>query len=174
MKTKSSQHILRLVSYLSLLCLCLKILPIEINATSTFYNNNELWLIGKLVYVGSSWGNPSDNLNGETHKLFFNAESERCLLKDPYLSNASSNILIGYIDNNMSFKIPFGGRLEVNQEHYNYDKTKNATAYYDVVVNDIQTNLLYRPERNDKYITFISIGLILFGFVTIIKVVRHD
>lgn len=150
------------------------ILTIPCFATSTFFNNNEMWITGTLVYVNSSWGNPSDNLNGETHKIYFSSESERCILKGPYLSNASSNTLIGYLDNNMSCKIPFGGRLEVTQTHYNYDKTKTATAYYDVVVNDIQTNLLYRPERNDKYITFISIGLILFGFITIIKVVRND
>lgn len=164
---------------LSFLCLllcfsCLRILPTEIEATSTFFDNNELWVTGTLVYVGSSWGQPSDNLNGETHKIYFNAESERCLLKDPYLSNASSNALVGYLDNNMSFSIPFGGRLEVEQEHYNYDKHKTATAYYDVVVNDIQTNLIFRPQRNDTYITFICIGLILFGFVTIFKVLRND
>lgn len=174
MKTKSSQHILHLVCCLSLLCLCLRILPIETNATSTFFDNNELWITGKLVYVDSSWGYPSDNLNGETHRIYFSSESERCILKDPYLSNASQTTLLGYLDNNMSFSIPFGGRLEVKQEHYSSDRTKTATAYYDVIINDVQTNLLYRPERNDKYITYISIGLILFGFITIIKVVRND
>lgn len=143
-------------------------------ATSTFFNNNELWLTGTLVYVDSSWGYPSDNLNGETHRIYFSAESERCLLKDPYLSNASENTLLAYLDNNMSCKIPFGGRLEVTQPHYTNSSNKNATAYYDVIINDVQTNLLYRPERNDKYITYISIGLILFGFITIIKVVRND
>lgn len=159
---------------INLLFLIILLFSIPCSATSTFFDNNELWLIGKLVYVDSSWGHPSDNLNGETHKIYFNAESERCLLKDPYLSNASSNTVLAYLDNNMSCKIPFGGRLEVNQQHYYENKTKIATAYYDVIVNDIQTNLLYRPERNDKYITFISIGLILFGFVTIIKVIRND
>ena len=90
------------------------------------------------------------------------------------MSNASQITLLGYLDNNMTFSVPFGGRLEVIQEHYSSDRTKTATAYYDVIINDVQTNLLYRPERNDKYITYISIGLILFGFITVIKVVRND
>lgn len=174
MKTKSMQHILLWVYSLLLLFLCLKILPTESKATSTFYENNELWVTGTLTYVGSSWGYPSDNLNGETHKIYFSSESERCLLKSPYLSNASQNIIYAYLDNNLECKIPFGGRLEVTQEHYSSDRNKSATAYYDVTVNDIQTNLLYRPERNDKYITYISIGLILFGIITIIKVLRND
>ena len=150
------------------------ILTLPCFATSTFFDNNELWVTGTLVYVDSSWGYPSDNLNGETHRIYFSAESERCILKNPYLSNASQITLLGYLDNNMTFSVPFGGRLEVKQEHYSSDRTKTATAYYDVIINDVQTNLLYRPERNDKYITYISIGLILFGFITVIKVVRND
>lgn len=134
-----------------------------------------MWVTGTLVYVGSSKGSPVDNLNGETHRIYFSAESERCLLRDPYLSNASQESLVGYLDNNMSCSIPFGGRLEVIQEHYtSSSSTRSATAYYDVVVNDMQTNLLFRPQRNDTYITFICIGLILFGFITIFKVLRND
>ncbi len=174
MKTKSMQHILLWVCSLLLLFLCLKILPTESKATSTFFDNNELWVTGTLTYVGSSWGNPTDNLNGETHKIYFSSETERCLLKTPYLSNASQNTVYAYLDNNYECKIPFGGRLEVTQKHYRSDSTKTATAYYDVTVNDIQTNLLFRPDRNDKYITYISIGLILFGIITIIKVLRND
>lgn len=174
MKIKSTRLTLPLAYCLLLLSLCLKILPIETDATSTFFQQNEMWVTGTLRYVNSSWGYPSDNLNGETHKIYFSAEAERSLLKDPYLSNASQTTLKAYLDNNMSCQIPFGGRLEVTQSHYSSSSNKTATAYYDVVVNDMQTNILYRPTRNDNYITYISIGLILFGCITVIKVLRND
>ena len=146
---------------------------IETKATSTFYDNNELYFRGKLIYVSSDWGSPVDNLNGQTHQLYCNAESERTIVINPYVSNESSNSVIGYIDNNMAFSIPFGGRVEVIQTHYSGSQTRNSTAYYDVEVYDIQTNLLYRPERNDWYIKTALSALIIFSLVCVFRSVRR-
>lgn len=146
---------------------------IETKATSTFFDNNELYITGKMIYVSSDWGSPVDNLNGETHQLYCNAESERTIVIDPFVSNQSSNIVIGYLDNNMAFSIPFGGRVEITQTHYSGSQQRKSKAYYDVEVYDIQTNLLYRPERNDWYIKSALSALIIFSLVCVFRSVRR-
>lgn len=165
---------MNVVKKISLLFLVLLSLCVPVSATATFFENNEMWVVGQLRYVSSSWGNPSYNLDGETHKIYFNSESERCLVRDPYLSNESLNTVEGFLDNNFPVKIPFAGRLEVTQPHYSSSQSdRSATAYYDVIVNTCATTILYRPKRNDVYITAICIGLLLFGSFTLIKAVGN-
>lgn len=160
-----------LLSFLLLSCL-----TVEIDATSTYYNNNEMWVQGYLHYVGSSRGTVNDNLDdGQVHRIYLNAEAERCLAREPYLTNMALEVVEGWIDDGYECSIPYSQRLNVEQPHtYNNQSNYNATAYYDVEVVAMQTNLLYRPERNDKYITLIVSGLVIMTMWCVIKVVRHD
>lgn len=154
----------------------LGLLPIGINATSTFYQNNEMYLTGTLIYRGSSTDyEPVNNLNGTTQKIYLNGEAERTLAIEPYLTNMCSQNVSGWLESGYSVTIPYSQRLSVTQPHYSYNGSqRDATAYYDVKVTDIQTNLLYRPQRNNTYITLIVSGLILLSMWCVIKGVRHD
>lgn len=137
-----------------------------------------MYLTGTLMYVGSQYNEPVNNLNGTSHEIFLNAEAERKLAKEQYLTNLSSNTVSGYLDIGYQCQIPYADCLWVKQDlYYNYgtnQSVREGWAYYEVVVDDIQTNLLYRPERNDRYITIITAGALLFGLITIFKVVRRD
>lgn len=128
------------------------------------------------MYVGSQYGEPVNNLNGTSHEIYLNAEAERTLAREQYLTNLSSNTATGYLDNGYPCQIPYADMLWVQQTVYNTSgsTTRTGWVYYEVIVEDIQTNLLYRPERNDRYITIIVAGVLLFGFITIFKVVRRD
>lgn len=150
-------------------------LPIETKATATYYQNNEMYLTGRLIYVGSSTGyNPVDNLNGETHRIYLNGEAERNLAKDPYLTNMCTETVEGWIDSGYEISIPYSDRLHVSQTLYTANNgTRSGTAYYDVEVETIQTNLLYRPDRNNTYITLVVCGLILLSIWCVIKGVRN-
>lgn len=156
--------------------------PIRIDATAptgTYYNTNEMHLTGRLLYVGSQYGTPVNNLNGTSHDIFLNAESERKLSQGDagqYLTNLSSSTVEGYLDNGYPCQIPYADCLWVQQDLYygTNSSVRSGWAYYEVIVDDIQTNLIYRPERNDRYITIITAGALLFGLITIFKVVRRD
>lgn len=151
------------------------LLPIEINATATYYQNNELYLTGTLIYRGSSTGyDPVDNLNGRKLIIYLNGEAERCLAIEPYLTNMCTQNVEGWVSAGYKCSIPYSDQLHVNQLLHTNTSTRNGTAYYDVEVEDIQTNLLFRPERNNTYITLIVCGLILLSFWCVIKGVRHD
>lgn len=166
-----------LVLLLSVCCLCTSLISfsVEIEATSTYYQNNELFLTGTLNYIGSSQGTPVDNLDdGQQHKIYLNAEAERCIAIDPYLTNMSSQTAEGWIEDGYEIQIPYSQMLHVTQLHTYGTGTRNATAYYEVEVEDIRTNLLYRPDRNDNYITILCGGGLLLLLYTVFKVVRHD
>lgn len=184
MKTKSLVFGRALLLCVSCLSILLASSQTRINATaptSTFYNTNEMYLTGTLLYVGSQYSTPVNNLDGTTHDIFLNAEAERTLSQGDagqYLSNLSSNTATGYLDIGYECQIPYADCLWVKQDlYYSYGSstsTREGWAYYEVIVDDIQTNLLYRPERNDRYITIITAGALLFGLITIFKVVRRD
>lgn len=167
-----------LLSLLSvwLLSILLNGLPIEISATATYYDNCEMYLTGTLIYRGSSTGNqPVDNLNGRTMKIYLNGESERALAIEPYLTNMCSRSVEGWIEAGYEVAIPFSQNLHVSQNIYTTNgSSRMGTAYYDVDVDEIQTNLLYRPERNNTYITLIITGIVLLSIWCVIKGVRHD
>ena len=157
------------------MCSFLISLPTEINATTTYYQNNEMFLTGKLIYRGSSTGfDPVDNLNGRTLTIFLNGEAERTLAYDPYLTNMCSINVEGWVSAGYECSIPYSSNLHVSQTLYTSNSQRNGTAYYDVEVEDINTNLLYRPERNNTYITLIVCGLILLSIWSLIKGARHD
>lgn len=144
--------------------LCLSLVTAT-NATSTYYNNNNLTVTGSLNYIGSSSGTPVDNLDdGSKHTIYLNREAERCLVIDPYLTNLSSNAVTGWVNDGYEIQIPYSQTLAVTQPHYNTNgSTRNATAYYEVNVDDINTLLLYR-SYNGSYIGYIVCG----GIVIII------
>lgn len=147
----------------------------EINATATYYQNNEMYLTGTLIYRGSSTNyEPVDNLDGRKLIIYLNGEAERTLAIDPYLTNMCIQTVEGWVEAGYECSIPYSDRLHVTQLLRTNTTSRNGTAYYDVEVEDIQTNLLFRPERNNTYITFIVCGLILLSFWCVIKGVRHD
>lgn len=148
----------------------------EINATTTYYDNCELYLTGKLIYRGSSTGQqPVDNLNGRIMKIYLNGESERALAIEPYLTNMCSRTVEGWVEAGYEITIPFSQNLHVSQNIYSANgSSRMGTAYYDVDVDEIQTNLLYRPERNNTYITLIITGIVLLSIWCVIKGVHHD
>lgn len=134
-----------------------------------------MYLTGTLTYIGSNNGTPVDNLaDGRKHTIYLNAEAERSLAIDPYLTNMSSQTAEGWIDDGYEVQIPYSQMLHVTQLHNYGTGTRNATAYYEVTVDEIQTNLLYRPQRNDNYITILCGGGLLLLLYTVFKVVRHD
>lgn len=156
----------------------LQITTIDATApTNTYYTTNEMYLTGRFLYVGSQYGAPVNDLSGQTHDIFLNAESERTISigdAGQYLTNLSSTTATGYLDNGYQCQIPYADCLWVKQEQRTNNTTRDGWVYYEVIVDDIQTNLLYRPQRNDNYITIIVSGALLFGLITIFKVVRHD
>lgn len=175
-KTTISHYLLRYLLLVWLLCTLLFVLQTEIKATATYYQNNEMYLTGTLIYRGSSTDyEPVNNLDGTTQKIYLNGEAERTLAIEPYLTNMCSQNVSGWLESGYSVSIPYSQRLSVTQPHYSYNNTqRDAIAYYDVEVEDIQTNLLYRPKRNDTYITLIITGIVLLSIWCVIKGVRHD
>lgn len=164
-----------LLLWLLLFFLSVNYLTGTVNATSTYYKNNELYIVGTLTYLGSSQGTPLDNLaDGRLHTIYLNAEAERCIVIDPYVSNMSVNNLEGWIDDGYEIQIPYSQMLHVTQPHQYNNGQRNSTAYYEVTVEEIRTNLLYRPDRNDNYITMLCGGGLLLILYTVFKVVRHD
>lgn len=177
------RYLARGVALLSCVCLLFissaSLLTTRIDATaptSTYYANNELYLSGTLLYVGSQYGAPVSSLNNTSHTVYLDAAAERTIAIEPYLSNLSATTATGYLDIGYPCQVPYGDCLWVQQTVYNTSGTTTRTGwvYYEVVVDDIQTNLLYRPERNDRYITIICAGALLFGVITVLRVVRHD
>lgn len=174
-KITISHWLFSLLLLVCLSCILYLHLPTEIEATATYYDNCEMYLTGTLIYRGSSTGyEPVDNLNGRSLKIYLNGEAERTLAIEPYLTNLCTQQVEGWIEAGYECSIPYSDRLYVTQLLYTNTSSRNGTAYYDVEVEDIQTNLLFRPERNNMYITLIVCGLILLSFWCVIKGVRHD
>lgn len=146
-----------------------------VSSTATYYDNNELFIVGTLTYIGSTNGKPVDNLaDGRTHTIYLNAEAERCIAIDPYVTNMSADTVKGWIDDGYEIQIPYSQMLHVTQPHYYNNYERSGTAYYEITVEEIRTNLLYRPDRNNNYITILCGGGLLLLLYTVFKVVRHD
>lgn len=146
-----------------------------VSSTATYYDNNELFIVGTLTYIGSTNGKPVDNLaDGSTHIIYLNAEAERCIAIDPYVTNMSADTVKGWIDDGYEIQIPYSQMLHVTQPHYYNNYERSGTAYYEITVEEIRTNLLYRPDRNNNYITILCGGGLLLLLYTVFKVVRHD
>lgn len=157
----------------SLVCCCyilLVSLPIETKATSTYYDNNNLIVKGRLIYVSSSNGTPVDNLqDGTIHTIYFNKEAERSLVKEPYLSNLSSENAKGWIGDGYEISLPYSQMLAVTQPHNYGNGTRNATAYYEVEVEEINTILLYKSFFSSDYIVIFISGICILIVSVIFK-----
>lgn len=176
-KIKLSVYLLVWLLFAGYLCIFLTNFSPKIKATSTYYQNNELFFKGTLTYISSTQGTPVDNLaDGQIHTIYLNAEAERCIAIDPYVTNMSAETVKGWIDDGYEIQIPYSQTLAVSQPHYygSTGQTRSATAYYEVNVEEIRTNLIYRPDRNDNYITIMCGGGLLLLLYTVFKVVRHD
>lgn len=140
------------------LCILFSNSQIAIEATSTYYNNNNLTVTGRLIYVSSTYGTPVDNLaDGSQHTIYLNKEAERSIVTDPYLSNLSTNNIQGWIEDGYEISLPYSQMLAVTQPHNYGNGTRNATAYYEVEVEEINTILLYKSFFGTDYtVIFIS------------------
>lgn len=148
----------------------------SVTATETYYNNNDLTVTGVFYYVSSDSGTPVMSLDdGMPYTLYFNAESERSLVREPYLSNVSSASATGFLyGHDYEIKIDYGGRLGVYQPHITNNYTRDGWAYYDVVVSEIATPLLWRTDNSTRIITMIISGVALIAVYTMIRRLRRD
>lgn len=179
MKMRYRDSFLRFCSFVCLLLFLSLRFSTVIDATSTYYQNNDLWVTGTLIYTGSSRGTPIYNLDdGQARRMYFNAEAENCLVRDPYLSNLSSDTVLGWIDDGYKIQIEYGGTLAVYQPHYYTSGSQqyetDAWAYYDVSIQSMATELLWRSERSNEWIAIVTGGVILIVIWTIMRVVRND
>ena len=134
---------------------------------------------GKLYYVNSDTSySPDRNLeDGSEHTLYFSSSAERAFAIDPYLVNLTESTVNGYIGDGYKIKVDFGGYLAVYQPHYTANNMqRDAWAYYEFVPTEkkTDTNMLYRPERNDKYITILCAGGILITLYCVFKWIKND
>lgn len=151
----------------------------EVDATASFYENCEMQTTGKLYYVNSDSGySPVRSFeDGSEHTLYFSSAAERAFAIDPYLVNLTESTVNGWIGDGYEIKAELGGYLAVYQPHVTTNSyTRDAWAYYEFVPSEqkTDTNMLYRPERNDKYITILCAGGILVTLYCVLKWVRHD
>lgn len=145
----------------------------EVQEPEPLWTNKNLQIIGNLVYMGSSNGRrPVDELTGR-HAIEISKQAEGCLIKEPYLTSVSQDTLSGVLDDGYNVSISYGTWLQVKQRLYtSSDETKVGTAYYRVIVDSIDTQLLYRPQRTDEAINIVVGGIILLGFYTVIRWIR--
>lgn len=116
--------------------------------------------------------------DGQVHRMWFNAESENTLVRDPYLSNVSENPAVGWIEDGYKIQIEYGQTLAVYQPHLiqtgTTQYTRDGWAYYNVEINTMATELLWRSERSNDWIAVVTGGVILIVIWTIMRVVRND
>lgn len=148
------------------------------DGTAAYYENCEMQTTGKLYYVSSdSDYSPVRRLDdGSSHTLYFSASAERAFAIDPYLTNLTESAVNGWIGDGYKIKVDLGGYLAVYQPHQYNNYQRDAWAYYEFVPDpdSTDTNMLYRPERNDKYITILCAGGILVTLYCVLKWIRHD
>lgn len=136
-------------------------------------------ITGFLQYVSSdSSYTPVRSLaDGRSHRLYLSANAERAVGIDPYLVNLTESTINGWVGDGYKVKLDLGGYLAVYQPHYTANnQQRDSWAYYQFIHDDdyIDTNMIYRPDRNDAYITILCGGGILLALYTVFKVVRHD
>lgn len=148
----------------------------EVNATASYYENNEMQATGQLYYVGSESGyDPDDRLDdGAAHTIYLSSAAERALGKDPYLVNLTESTINGWIGDGYEVRMQLGGYLDVYQPYTSGNYTRDTWVQYEFVVDEIDTNMLYRPNRNDTYITILCAGGILIALYSVLKWVRND
>lgn len=149
-----------------------------VDATSSYYENCEMQTTGKLYYVNSDLDyRPVRSFeDGINHTLYFSSAAERALAIDPYLTNLTESTVNGWIGDGYKIKIDLGGYLGIYQPHQYNNYTRDAWAYYEFVPepDTTDTNMLYRPQRNDTYITILCAGGILITLYCVFKMIRND
>lgn len=147
--------------------------------TAAYYANCEMQTTGRLYYVNSDSNyTPVRSFeDGSEHTLYFSSAAERAFANDPYLVNLTESTINGWIGEGYKIKADLGGYLAIYQPHKSTNSyTRDAWAYYEFVPSEkkTDTNMLYRPERNDKYITILCAGGILVTLYCVLKWIRHD
>lgn len=145
----------------------------EVQEPQPLWTDKNLQIIGNLTYMGSSTGRrPVEELSGN-HAIELSKQAEGSLIKVPYLTSVSQDTIYGVLDDGYNVSISYGTWLQVKQELYtSSDSTRSGTAYYRVTVNNIDTQLLYRPHRTDQAINIIVGGIILLGIYTVLRWIR--
>lgn len=147
----------------------------EIQESISIWNDNDLQIVGTLTYMGSASSyTPVDILSGNYGIEMCN-EAEGNLVKEPYLTSCSQEQYTGVLDNGYDCYFKYGTYLCVTQPHYysNTTGTRDAVAYYRVDVINIDTQLLYRPERAENTISIVVAGIVLIGVYSVLKWVRR-
>lgn len=171
--------LLSLSLLLSLFFCFISLLTVKAEATAAYYANCEMQTTGRLYYVNSdsSYTPVRSFEDGIEHTLYFSSAAERAFAIDPYLVNLTESTINGWIGDGYKIKSDLGGYLAVYQPHYTANNNhRDAWAYYEFVPSEkkTDTNMLYRPERNDKYITILCAGGILVTLYCVLKWIRHD
>lgn len=137
------------------------------------WTDKNLRIIGNLTYMGSSSGyRPVDDLSGN-HAIEISKQAEGSLIKEPYLTSVTQETLSGVLDDGYNVYINYGTWLHVKQQlHTSSGSTKSGTAYYRVTVDNIDTQLLYRPQRTEQAINIVVGGIILLGIYTVLRWIR--
>lgn len=116
---------------------------------------------------------PVQKLSG-VHAIELSAKSENSLVKDPYLTSVSQDTISGVLDDGFNVSIGYGTFLCVTQPHYNNNNTqRDATAYYRVTVERIDTQMLYRPQRAENVSAIVVGGVVLLSIYTVLRWVRR-
>lgn len=145
----------------------------DVQEASTIWNDIDLQIVGTLTYMGSSTGyQPVVNLSG-THGIELSKQAESCLLKEPFLTSVSQESISGVLDDGYNVSLGYGTQLQVSQELYTQNSTRNGTAYYRVEVERIDTQLLYRPQRAERTSGIIVGGIVLIGLYTVLRWIRR-
>ena len=145
----------------------------NVQEESTIWMEKDLQIVGTLTYMGSSSGyQPVENLSG-IHGIELSNQAESCLLKEPYLTSVSQESISGVLDEGYNVSFDYGTFLQVKQDLYTSSGSKRlGTAYYRVTVNQIDTQLLYRPQRAERTSGIIVGGIILIGLYTVLRWIR--
>lgn len=145
----------------------------DLQESNSLWNDTNLQIVGTLEYMGSNTDySPVQDLSG-VHAIEFSNSAESQFTKEPYLTSTGQSTIQGVLDVGYNVSYGFGTHLCVTQPHYYYnDTTRDATAYYRVTVDRIDTQLLYRPQRAERTSGIIVGGIVLIGLYSVLRWVR--
>lgn len=146
----------------------------DLQESNSLWNDTNLQIVGTLEYMGSNTDySPVQILSG-VHGIEFSNSAENQFVKEPYLTSTGQTTIQGVLDVGYSVSYGFGTYLCVTQPHYSYNNaTRDATAYYRVSVERIDTQMLYRPQRAENVSAVIVGGVILIAIYTVLRWVRR-
>lgn len=116
---------------------------------------------------------PVQTLSG-IHAIELTKNAENSLVKEPYLTSVSQDTISGVLDDGFNVSFGYGTYLLVTQPHYyGNNQQRDATAYYRVTVERIDTQMLYRPQRAENVSAIIVGGVVLLSIYTVLRWVRR-